>query len=172
MPQATKQDTFSKWVNEHAKQDTFMSAWRNMDNYREEASVRNWLFTILKNKIADHFRKAVNKITIESLEAEYNDHSFFDEHDHWKESAYPQQWSLDFNNPGDAKDFRRIFTSCTRKLKQVHNAVFIMKYVDNIESEIICKELGISSSNYWVILHRAKLQLRACLEKNWLTKEN
>ena len=42
-----------------------------------------------------------------------------------------------------------------------------MKYIDDCDSEKICKELSITPSNYWVILHRAKVQLRACLEKNW-----
>ena len=190
MPQTTKQEIFTSWVNEHSDvlynyalkhgfdeqngkdvvQETFLSAWRGMDNYRQESSVRNWLFAILKNKITDHFRMAVNKINIETLRSENDDHTFFDGHDHWKEGMYPRQWSVNFNDPADAHDFRRIFGSCTGKLKQIQNAVFVMKYVDNLESEKICKELGLSSSNYWVILHRAKVQLRACLEKNWLKK--
>lgn len=186
----TKQEIFKSWVNEHADvlyyyalrhgfddhngkdivQETFLSAWRGMDSFREDASVRSWLFTILRNKITDHFRKAANKINIESLQAEFNDQQFFDENDHWKEGMYPDQWSVNFSDPTDVNDFRRVFNGCTGKLKQIQNAVFVMKYVDDLESDKICKELGISSSNYWVILHRAKVQLRACLEKSWLKK--
>ena len=188
MPQ-TKQDIFSTWVNDHSDvlyhyglnrrlqhqdakdivQESFLSAWRAMDSFREQSSVRTWLLSIMKNKITDHFRKAANRVNIESLRSEHDDHTFFDEHGHWKEGMYPEKWSVNLNNPTDVNDFRRIFTSCTRKLKQIQNIVFVMKYVDNYESGKICKELGISSSNYWVILHRAKVQLRACLEKNWLT---
>jgi RNA polymerase sigma-70 factor (TIGR02943 family) len=184
-----KQDIFSSWINDHSDvlfyyalkhrldeqdakdivQETFLSAWRGMDNYREQSSACNWLFAILKNKITDHFRKAINRINFVSLETEHNDHTFFDEHDHWKKGMYPEPWSVDFNNPADVNDFRRIFKNCTGKLKQIQSIVFIMKYVDNLEGEKICKELGITPSNYWVILHRAKVQLRACLEKNWLT---
>jgi RNA polymerase sigma-70 factor (ECF subfamily) len=149
-------------------QDTFLSAWRAMDNYRKQSSVRNWLFVILKNKITDHFRKAVNRVSIESLEAEHNDHTFFDEHEHWKVGMYPKEWSVNFNNPAEVRDFQLIFKSCSGKLKAIQSVVFVMKYVDELESEKICKDLGITSSNYWVILHRAKVQLRACLEKNWL----
>lgn len=190
MLQTGTEDIFSSWVKEHADvlyqytlkhgfdeqsakdiiQDTFLSAWHGMDNYRAHASVRNWLFVILKNKITDHFRKTVNRINVQSLNVDYDDHSFFDEDDHWKEGMHPTQWSVNFNNPAEVNDFRQIFNGCTRKLKQIQMLVFNMKYVDNIQSEIICKEIGISSSNYWVILHRAKVQLRACLEKNWLAK--
>ena len=45
-----------------------------------------------------------------------------------------------------------------------------MKYIEGLESDDICKELNITASNYWVLIHRAKLQLRACLEKNWFLK--
>lgn len=189
MPQTNNQDVFSNWVDDHSDvlyyyalkhglgeqdakdvlQETFFSAWRSMESYKGQSSVRNWLFAILKNKITDHFRKAVNKINFQSLEKEYNDHTFFDEHDHWKEGMHPNQWSVNFNNPAEVNDFRRIFTNCTNRLKQIQHIIFVMKYVDNLESEKICKELGITASNYWVILHRAKVQLRACLEKNWLT---
>ena len=188
MTQTNNQNVFSSWVNDHSDvlyyyavkhglsdqdakdivQETFLSAWRGFDNYREQSSVRTWLVAILRNKITDHFRKAMNKVSFQSLESEYNDHAFFDEYDHWKEGMHPRQWSVDPTNPAEINDFRRIFTNCTAKLKQVQNIVFIMKYVDDLESEQICKELGITSSNYWVILHRAKVQLRACLEKNWL----
>ena len=190
MAEANKQDIFSSWVSEHSDmlynyalkhgfneengkdivQETFLSAWRGIDNYRQQSSVRNWLFAILKNRITDHFRRAVNRISIAALEAEHNDHTFFDDYDHWKDGMHPKQWSVNFNDPGDVNDFRRIFGNCTGKLKQIQNAVFVMKYVDNVKSEKICRELGLSSANYWVILHRAKVQLRACLEKNWLKK--
>ena len=49
-------------------------------------------------------------------------------------------------------------------------AAFVLKYLDNEESEMICKSLDISPSNFWVIIHRAKLQLRGCLDKNWFNE--
>ncbi|WP_408132213.1 sigma factor-like helix-turn-helix DNA-binding protein [Klebsiella pneumoniae] len=57
-----------------------------------------------------------------------------------------------------------------KKLKEIQHAVFSMKYLDDIDSDEICKQLNITASNYWVLIHRAKTQLRSCLEKNWFTK--
>lgn len=148
-------------------QETFLAAWRNMDNYRSEASVKNWLFVILKSKITDHFRKAHTQL-VGSITEEHNDHIFFDEHDHWRKGMYPKQWSVDFSNNIESKEFLKVFQSCGRKLKELQNTVFVMKYVDGLESEEICKELSLTASNYWVLIHRAKVQLRACLEKNWV----
>lgn len=190
MTAVQKQEIFKTWVNDHSDvlynyamhhgfdehgakdfvQDTFLSAWRSMDGYQGTASVRTWLFVILKNKIKDHFRKACNKVNIESLQAEHNDQSYFDEYDHWRNGVYPKDWNVDLSNTAERKDFLSIFKGCCGKLKQIQSAVFVMKYIDGLDSDQICKDTGLSSSNYWVILHRAKVQLRACLEKNWMAK--
>ena len=66
-------------------------------------------------------------------------------------------------------EFMHVLNECKNRLNEVQNAVFTMKYIDGEDSEMICKELNISSSNYWVLVHRAKLKLRECLEKNWMT---
>ena len=189
MQVSDKQETFKQYVADHSDvlynyaihhgfdehnakdlvQETFIAAWRNIDGFKAKASIRNWLFVILKNKITDHYRKACNKVIIQSIEAEHNDQTFFDEHEHWREGMYPKAWQVNFDNRSELNEFQRIFESCSGKLKKIQSAVFVKKYVDDADSDDICKELGISPSNYWVILHRAKVQLRACLEKNWLT---
>jgi RNA polymerase sigma-70 factor (TIGR02943 family) len=149
-------------------QETFLAAWRNFANYKGEASVKNWLFTILRSRIADHFRSSHTRLVVNDIRTGHNDHTFFDEQEHWKDGMYPKEWMVNHSTEVEAKEFHRQFRSCTGKLKQVQSAVFVMKYVDGMESDEICKELEISPSNYWVLIHRAKVQLRACLEKNWI----
>ena len=151
-------------------QETFLAAWRNMSGYKGEASVKNWLFLILKSKITDHFRKSSTKHEVALAHKEGENSHFFDEEDHWRKGYYPQPWQVDFSNATEAKEFYQVFQSCGKKLKQLQNSAFVMKYVDGLKSEEICKVLGITASNYWVLLHRAKVQLRACLEKNWMSK--
>jgi RNA polymerase sigma-70 factor (ECF subfamily) len=151
-------------------QETFLAAWRNFDNYKSETSVKNWLFLILKNKIIDHYRKSSARAAVERIPIEQEEHLYFDEKEHWRKGAYPQNWSVDFSNQTEAKDFQKQFLGCSKKLKELQNTVFVMKYVDDRSSEEICALLGITAANYWVLLHRAKLQLRACLEKNWMLK--
>jgi RNA polymerase sigma-70 factor (TIGR02943 family) len=151
-------------------QETFISAWRGMDRYRGETSAKNWLFLILKNKVTDHFRKAATKKGMNSAQHHGNDNSYFDEEGHWKMEAYPREWQVNLSELVEARDFDKVFNSCKSKLSEVQRAVFIMKYVDEMKSEDICRDLGITSSNYWVLLHRAKVQLRACLQKNWFSK--
>lgn len=151
-------------------QETFLAAWRNMENFRGEASVKNWLFVILKSKITDHYRKLSNKVLVESIETDQSSNYFFDGDEHWSKGAYPRQFKGNFDTPGETREFYKLLRSCGNKLKEIQNAVFSMKYIDDLPSEEICKVLNISSSNYWVIIHRAKVQLRACLQKNWMEK--
>ncbi|TAH09832.1 MAG: DUF1492 domain-containing protein [Sphingobacteriia bacterium] len=63
-----------------------------------------------------------------------------------------------------------ILAKCKTKLKEIQAAVFNLKYIEDLTSEEICKELNITASNYWVLIHRAKIQLRSCLESNWMLK--
>jgi RNA polymerase sigma-70 factor (TIGR02943 family) len=150
-------------------QETFLAAWRNYDNFKGEISEKNWLFTILKNKIIDHFRKASTRLT-DSLPGMADEDAYFDDAQHWTMAAAPQHWNLDTDAAIERKEFYEILGRCKGKLKEIQNTVFTMKYLDGLESDHICKELNITTSNYWVLIHRAKLQLRACLEKNWFIK--
>lgn len=151
-------------------QETFLAAWRNIDHFRGEISEKNWLYTILKRKIIDHFRKAANRLTDSLPEGEGGEASIFRENGHWKREGYPSRWSVDYNQSIENKEFYEVFNSCKSKLKEIQNMVFTMKYLEGAESEEICKVLNITPSNYWVLLHRAKVQLRSCLEKNWFVR--
>ena len=68
----------------------------------------------------------------------------------------------------ETKEFYKILDYCKKKLQEMQHNVFVMKYMEDLDAEEICKVLNISSSNYWVIIHRAKLQLRKCIEQNWV----
>jgi RNA polymerase sigma-70 factor (TIGR02943 family) len=144
-------------------QDTFYSAWKNMGGFEGKASVKNWLFVILKNKITDHYRKTSSQVNV--LLSEYDPQ--FDNADHWVRSAYPKELTLDPNNSSDQGELQQILERCSGKLNRIQKAVFFMKYLDELESTDICQQLSITANNYWILLHRAKVQLRACLEKNW-----
>ncbi|MBA4197187.1 MAG: RNA polymerase subunit sigma-24 [Chitinophaga sp.] len=150
-------------------QDTFVSALKNIDSYKAEASLKNWLMTILKNKIIDHYRKAATRLT-DRLATENDSDSFFEGDGHWSKPAYPKDWAIPYGSRIEQKEFYSVFELCMKKLKEIQHAVFSMKYLDDIDSDEICKQLNITASNYWVLIHRAKTQLRSCLEKNWFTK--
>ncbi|HWB62178.1 MAG TPA: sigma factor-like helix-turn-helix DNA-binding protein, partial [Chitinophagales bacterium] len=87
---------------------------------------------------------------------------------HWTGSNTPKDFKSDFATGVENEEFYSILKKCLGKLPDKWAAVFTMKNMDDMESEEICKELQIAPSNYWVIMHRAKLQLRECMEDNWV----
>jgi RNA polymerase sigma-70 factor (TIGR02943 family) len=159
--------TLSRIADKHHAEDivqsTFLSAWKARTTYNQEASEKNWLFAICRNKIIDYYRKSTNvsMITIEGDQ-------YFDSSGHWTAEARPKSWGQSYDHPGEQTEFYKVLAICSSKLKAIQQKVFSLKYMDDMSSEEICQLLGISSSNYWVLIHRAKLQLRACLEKNWV----
>ncbi len=150
-------------------QETFLSALQNVDTFRGDSSEKTWLFAILKNKIVDHFRRATADPRHAPLEDDSHElNRFFDDEGEWKESEGPSDWSVNPHRTYRAKEFQGVLERCLATLKAQWRAIFTLKYLEDLDSEEICKELAISPSNYWVIMHRAKLVLRRCIEKNWL----
>lgn len=152
-------------------QDTFTTALHKQSQFRGEASEKTWLFQILKNKITDHFRSA--KHQKETSETEWQSSHFNTKGTyeyHWNANATPQPWTAETDAEINSQQFQDIFSCCLSKLAKNSAAVFQLKHIEELSSKEICKELNISTSNYWVLMHRAKLQLRRCLEKKWFTK--
>jgi RNA polymerase sigma-70 factor (ECF subfamily) len=182
----TTDNTAKRWVNEYAGillsytaarvndkaiaedivQDTFLSAWKNRESFKGEASEKNWLFSICKNKIIDHYRKKA-RTPVQYGETDTNT-QFFDNEEHWIKQNAPTNWNIDYTQLIEQKEFYHILDLCKKKLQELQQRVFVLKYLEDVDSDEICKLLNISSSNYWVLIHRAKVQLRACLEKNWV----
>ena len=148
-------------------QETFLSAWKARESFKGEASEKSWLFTICKHKIIDHYRKKAREIGPPAHQQDMTD-QFFDTKDHWTVNDKPGNWGVAMEDGLQKKEFYQVLASCKKKLQELQQSVFVMKYMDDLDAAEICKVLGITSSNYWVLIHRAKLQLRACLEKNWI----
>src|ERR1051326_3401223 len=82
----------------------------------------------------------------------------------------PVDWTP---NPGASLDneaFWKAFRECASKLPKNINTAFCLREIDEIESAEICRLLNISENNLWVMLHRARMALRKCLEANWFGK--
>jgi DNA-directed RNA polymerase specialized sigma24 family protein len=79
----------------------------------------------------------------------------------------PGEWQI-AKIPSERKEIQRIIDWCKDHLKEVQKMVFTLRHLEDLESDEICKVLNISTSNYWVLIYRARLQMRDCVEKKWL----
>jgi len=154
-------------------QDTLLSAFRARSSFSGQSSERTWLIAILKNKIIDHFRRASREAELpESDDPDaLVDTLFHQSNDHWLN--VPAGWQ-DPDQSLENSRFWRAFTLCLEGLPERQARAFSLCELEGMESAELCKVLGVTASNLWVLLHRARLRLQACLEREWFgaTPEN
>jgi RNA polymerase sigma-70 factor (ECF subfamily) len=153
---------------EDAVQETLLAAIKS-SGFEGESSARTWLTGILKHKIIDLQRKLIREqplSDINDLDAfDTSMDDFFDQSGHWIEK--PQTVDM----PEDAleqKQFLSILGNCINRLPTKLAAIFMLRDVHETDNENICKELEITATNAWVMLYRARMGLRKCLEMNWI----
>ena len=148
---------------EEAVQETMLSAIRKSDQFIGYASERTWLFAILRRKVCDTLRRRLVNKTKVSIDDEATPESLlFDLNGSWREGA--------MNNVHgnlESRELRKIVFQCLRKLPRMQAEIFMLRVLEEKEAEDICEELDISTNNYWIRLHRARLGLAKCVSENW-----
>jgi RNA polymerase sigma-70 factor (ECF subfamily) len=160
---------------QEAVQEALLAALEGIGRFDGRSTLRTWLTSILRFKVVDAQRRLVaDRARLESSdEADASDYESwldenFDETGHWR--VAPQTWG----DPEAALDQRRfweVFERCLSGLPEAGARVFFKREVIGEDTEIICREESITPSNCWVILHRARVGLRVCLERNWFGGE-
>ena len=157
--------TSDKETAQDLVQDTFLSAYKNINKFEGKSQPKTWLFAILNNKIIDFYRKKSKQFVVLSKDYQHQikvTDGFFNEYENWKNQPdlNEQHW---LDNP----DFNSILLNCIEDLPKNWQFIIQSKYILDKKSEEVCQELHITKSNYWQISHRAKLLLKKCIELNW-----
>jgi len=157
-------------VAEDLVQEALLSALKGHERYEGRSTERTWLVGILKNKVLDHFRTARRESCFTDLAffAEAEEESFEREAflPHWLPASAPGEW--EGAGAGlDRVEFWGVFQRCTGRLPERIACAFVLREVDGLSTNEICTTLGISAANLWVMLHRARMALRICLETHW-----
>jgi RNA polymerase sigma-70 factor (ECF subfamily) len=155
---------------EDVVQETLVAALSARDGFSGRSSVKTWLTGILKHKIVDAIRqKQRQPVTAATFDDETDREAFdplFKDDGSW--AAPPADWG-DPENALARREFMDVMELCLERLPPNTARVFVMREVMELETEEICKELAITANNLWVILYRARMALRQCLEQNWFT---
>ena len=162
-------------VAEDVVQETLLSAIQALKSYGGKSTERTWLTSILKHKIVDHFRKSVHEVPIGQEEIDLSALDvYFQRADkwtgHWNNDFWPADWNMSPEATLERSEFYMVLEMCMSKMPQRVAGVFAMREMDGLDSSEICETLGLSSSNFWVIMHRARMLLRRCIELNWFKK--
>ena len=153
---------------EDVVQETFLAALKARESFKGRSSERTWLTAILKHKIIDHYRK-------KSHEQPFDDIGLFQEmmdelfaaDGRWRSG--PAKWDVHPEELAERKEFWTYFYKCLSGLSDRIAHAFTLRELEGLSTKEICKVLKISTSNFWVMLYRARTHLRLCLEKNWFS---
>jgi len=150
---------------EDAVSDTVLAALEKPQAFNGLSQLKTWLVGILKHKVIDQLRRHKREATVlDRDDAEDLDDLMFTADGHWREA--PSDWGV----PEQAlreRQFITVLDACIEHLPQAQARVFMMREWLELPADEVCKELAITSTNLWVLLHRARLRLRDCLQAHW-----
>ena len=151
---------------EDVVQETLLAALEGRARFAGGSSLKTWLTGILKHKILDAIRRKSREQPLASTGDDDHDavDALFKQDGHWQQM--PATWG-DPEQALENRKFWEIFELCSRLLPERTARVYMLREVMEMTTEEICQEFGITPTNLWVILHRARLVLRECLEIKW-----
>jgi RNA polymerase sigma-70 factor (ECF subfamily) len=153
---------------EDAVSDTLLAALEKPQAFAGRSQLKTWLVGILKHKLIDQIRRHGRELSATASEEDGVDldELLFHPDGHWREM--PRDWG----DPEAAlrqADFMRVLEACVEQLPGQQGRLFMMREWLELDTEEICKVLAITPTNLWVMLHRARLRLRECLQLNWFS---
>jgi RNA polymerase sigma-70 factor, ECF subfamily len=170
---------FSRVRNEATAEDlvqeTLLSAIQSVNNFEEKSTEKTWLCGILKHKIIDFYRKSSREVELNEEEAEMSSYNYLFRDEgvwkgHWTAEVRPIVWNENPEAILENTEFRGILSHCLTELPERAANVFTMREMDGFAAQEICDFLEISPNNFWVMMHRARLHLRRCIDINWFRK--
>jgi len=152
-------------------QETFLAALKARNGFAGRSTEQAWLFGILRNKLVDFYRRQGREVPLADVDTPLpEERGAFEarglQKDEWAKGFGPKAWET----PEEllvSKEFQQVLKSCLSRLPDKVAQTFLMREIDGVSSEEICKDLGVSPNNVWVMLHRARMGLRQCLEVHW-----
>lgn len=157
-------------VNDHeVAQDlvseTFLAGLRSKDNFKGNSTERTWLIAILKHKIIDHYRRKNSQKGSAEVQVEWHDE---EQEGSWLEERVGDEQNPNISDIIENRELGAAILACLETLDEKHAEIFRLRTIENYETEAICNEFGITPSNLWVIIHRARKAMVDCLKENWI----
>lgn len=150
---------------EDAVSETLLAALEKPQGFGGQSQLKTWLVGILKHKVIDQLRRHSREASLTTDDDEADlDELMFQQDGHWREA--PREWG-DPEHSLRERQFFNVLEACVQRLPPTQGRVFMMREWLELEADEICKELSITSTNLWVLLHRARLRLRDCLQQGW-----
>jgi len=153
---------------EDAVQETLLAALQQLHSYSGRSTERTWLTGILKHKIVDQIRKSCKEVPFEPSDTDLSEFDPLFERedefkDHWSDTLSPRIWHRSPEEAIQQSEFFGVLNNCMGKLPERVAHVFTLREMNELDTEEICGLLELSTSNFWVMMHRARMALRRCI---------
>lgn len=151
---------------EDAVSETVLAALEAPQRFAGRSQLKTWLIGILKHKLVDQLRRHAREAAMHGGDGDEPDFDelLFHSSGHWREA--PPSWG-DPEQVLREREFFAVLELCVQRLPAAQGRVFMMREWLELDAGEICQHLAISASNLWVLLHRARLRLRECLQQSW-----
>lgn len=157
----------SQSAAQDAVQDSLLAAVQSLEKFKGHSAFKSWVFAILKHKIADVLRTRHKEASL-YVEEDITE-LVFDEAGHWQAGFVPSV--LEPQVATENEEFWQVLELCLQNLSALQGRVFLMKEYTGLDGDEICRMLSLTKQNYYVLMHRAKLQLQVCLTRHWFEGE-
>jgi RNA polymerase sigma-70 factor (TIGR02943 family) len=156
------------WADD-AVSETVLAALVKPQAFAGQSQLKTWLIGILKHKVVDQIRRHSREVSATTADDDEDiDALLFDHTGHWREA--PAEWG-DPDRVLAQRQFFEVLEACVENLPGVQGRVFLMREWLELDTPEICKELNITATNLWVLLHRARLRLQVCMQRNWASEK-
>lgn len=156
-------------------QEALLAAYERQAQFQGRSQFQTWAFAILKNKIADALRSHIHHRSVfveteadtaldEAFDAEFNQHGF------WQRSSEVPSWQMPENHVRQ-QQFQNVLEACLEALPEATARVFMMREFLDFDTDEVCRQCGLTSNHYYVVMHRAREALRQCLQIKWFNGE-
>lgn len=153
-------------------QDTFLAGIKALDKFDGRLDIKFWLRGIMRNKIVDQIRKSIKSQTVDiSQEDEALMESMWFKYSGIA-TTNPDPWEFNPRKQFDNKEFWAVFIKCVDHLKNPIKQAFVLKMLEDKTTEEVCKVMDITPNYLWVLIHRAREQLKSILKEKWLNRDS
>ena len=152
-------------------QDTFLAAFKSRDRFKGESSELTWMTGILRNKIFEFYRRQAKDVPLRTSDEALDPESEFFDARHWSASAAPRDWGGEPARSAESAEFSAALRQCLDALSENVARAFILREMEGVSSDETASALGVAPGHLAVLLYRARMRLRRCLEKNHFAPE-
>jgi len=152
-------------------QDVFITALKSRDRYKGESSELTWMTGILRNKIFEFYRRQAKEVPLLPSDEDAGPEAEFFSGRHWISSSAPRDWGGEPARKAESAEFSAALKKCLDALTQNVARAFILREMEGVPPQDAAAALGIAPAHLAVLLYRARLRLRRCLERSHFAPE-